>query len=187
MNSYFISHGRKFRCCPLTTLPVVLNKDLLCLLDSQLHLTSLEDLEDLRFINRNRQRWRKLATRIREAAEAHPGTTEKQKALSQQPKIPSQTQTLIWRPPVLSRFHLKCLEKYKHTQAQAKKLGLCGWVQNTPSGTVVGCIEGSEDKIKIMKRWLQETGSPKSRIDKCIFKDEKDISSKTYGAFSIQK
>ncbi|GFS19402.1 hypothetical protein ElyMa_003288500 [Elysia marginata] len=72
MNSYFISSGRKFRGHSLTTLPVVLNKDLSRLLDSQLHLTSLEDLEHLRSIARNRQSWRKLATRIREAAEASP-------------------------------------------------------------------------------------------------------------------
>ncbi|GFR96775.1 hypothetical protein ElyMa_004460000 [Elysia marginata] len=39
---------------------------------SQLHLTRLEDLEHLRSIARNRQIWRKLATRIREAAEALP-------------------------------------------------------------------------------------------------------------------
>ncbi|GFO34695.1 acylphosphatase-2 [Plakobranchus ocellatus] len=75
----------------------------------------------------------------------------------------------------------------QHTQAQAKKLGLSGWVQNTSTGTVVGCIEGSEDKVKIMKRWLQETGSPRSRIDKCIFKDEKDITAKASGTFAIKK
>ncbi|GFR73581.1 hypothetical protein ElyMa_000408300 [Elysia marginata] len=68
MNSYFISHERKFRGSPLTTLPVVFNKDLSRLLDSQLHLTSLEDLEQLRSIVRNRQSWRKLSMRIREAA-----------------------------------------------------------------------------------------------------------------------
>ena len=74
----------------------------------------------------------------------------------------------------------------KHTQAQAKKLGVSGWVQNTPSGTVVGCVEGSEDKVIMMKRWLQQTGSPKSRIDKCIFKEEKDISVRTTAAFIIK-
>ena len=62
MNSYFISHGSKFRGRPLTTLPVVLNKDLRRVSDDKLQLTSLKDLEHLR----------KLTTRIREAAEVSP-------------------------------------------------------------------------------------------------------------------
>ncbi|GFS10686.1 hypothetical protein ElyMa_006652100 [Elysia marginata] len=84
MNSYFISHGRKFKGRPITTLPVVLNKDLSRLLDSQLtlHLTSLEDLEHLKSIAQNRQSWLKVAARIREAAEAST-STETLKALSQ--------------------------------------------------------------------------------------------------------
>ncbi|XP_059161046.1 acylphosphatase-2-like isoform X1 [Physella acuta] len=73
----------------------------------------------------------------------------------------------------------------KHTQSEAKKLGLTGWVQNTQGGTVIGCIEGPEDKIKIMKKWLQETGSPKSRIEKCVFKDEKKVDSKHFHGFTV--
>ena len=74
MNSYFISHGSKFRGCPLTTLPVALNKDLTHVSDDKLQLTvtSLKDLEHLRSVAQNRQTWRKLTTRIREAAEASP-------------------------------------------------------------------------------------------------------------------
>ena len=74
MNSYFISHGSKFRGRPLTTLPVVLNKDLdlTRVSDDKLQLTSLKDLEHLRSVAQNRQTWRKLTTRIREAAEASP-------------------------------------------------------------------------------------------------------------------
>ena len=70
MNSYFISHGSKSRGRPLTTLPVVLNKDLTRVSDNKLQLTSLKDLEHLRYVAQNRQNWRKLTTRIREAAEA---------------------------------------------------------------------------------------------------------------------
>ena len=72
INSYFISHGSKFRGRPLTTLPVVLNKDLIRVLDDKLQLTSLKDLEHLRSVAQNRQTWRKLTMRIREAAEASP-------------------------------------------------------------------------------------------------------------------
>ena len=55
MNSYFISHGSKFRGRPLTTLPVVLNKDLTRVSDDKLQLTSLKDLEHLRSVAQNRQ------------------------------------------------------------------------------------------------------------------------------------
>ena len=72
MNRYFISNGSKFRGRPLTTLPVVLNKDLTRVSDDKLQLTSLKDLEHLRSVAQNRQTWRKLTTRIREAAEASP-------------------------------------------------------------------------------------------------------------------
>ena len=72
MKSYFISQGSKFRGRPLTTLPVNVNKDLTRVSDDDLQLTSLKDLEHLRSVAQNRQTWRKLTTRIREAAEASP-------------------------------------------------------------------------------------------------------------------
>ena len=72
MNSYFATHGKKFRGRPLTTLPVVLNKDLSRLQENTLQLTTGEDLEHLRCIARDRQQWRELSTGIRKAAEAPP-------------------------------------------------------------------------------------------------------------------
>ena len=72
MNSYFATHGKKFRGRPLTTLPVVLNKDLSRLQENTLQFTTREDLEHLRCIAQNRQQWRELSTRIRKAAEAPP-------------------------------------------------------------------------------------------------------------------
>ena len=68
----FATHGKKFRGRPLTTLPVVLNKDLSRLQENTLQLTTREDLEHLRCIAQNRQQWRELSTRIRKAAEAPP-------------------------------------------------------------------------------------------------------------------
>ena len=72
MNSYFISHGSKFIGPPLTTLLVVLNKDLTLVSDDKLQLTSLKDLEHLRSVAQNRQTLRKVTTRIREAAKDSP-------------------------------------------------------------------------------------------------------------------
>ena len=57
MNSYFITHGSKFRGRPLTTLPVFHNKDLTRVFtrvsDDKLQLTSLKDLEHLRSVAQN--------------------------------------------------------------------------------------------------------------------------------------
>lgn len=73
----------------------------------------------------------------------------------------------------------------KCTQEQGKLLGLRGWCKNTPEGTVVGTIQGPPEKIAKMKTWLQNTGSPSSRIDKAEFKNESDINEFTFTDFEI--
>ena len=57
----------------------------------------------------------------------------------------------------------------KHTQQQATKLNLVGWVKNAASGTVQGHMEGRKEDISQMKTWLRTTGSPKSKITKAEF------------------
>ena len=52
----------------------------------------------------------------------------------------------------------------KHTKKAADKLGLVGWVENTPTGSVRGVVQGPEDAVGRMKVWLSSTGSPKSVI-----------------------
>ena len=37
------------------------------------------------------------------------------------------------------------------------------------------------------KRWLQTKGSPKSRIDKAVFAEERDLPAATYRAFGIER
>ncbi|XP_010896188.2 acylphosphatase-1 isoform X3 [Esox lucius] len=73
----------------------------------------------------------------------------------------------------------------KYTQAEGKKLGLVGWVQNTESGTVQGQLQGPKNKVRQMQDWLKSTGSPKSQIIKAEFKNEKNVESLDYSAFSI--
>ncbi|KAJ3650136.1 hypothetical protein Zmor_021844 [Zophobas morio] len=75
----------------------------------------------------------------------------------------------------------------KYTQQEATKLGLKGWCMNTSSGTVKGVIEGDVNKVADMKRWLQTTGSPQSRIDKAEFTNERQINSFTYDSFKIKR
>ncbi|XP_033734373.1 acylphosphatase-1-like [Pecten maximus] len=75
----------------------------------------------------------------------------------------------------------------KYTQQNAAKRGLVGWVQNTERGSVVGKMQGPEKDVKDMKRWLKKTGSPKSRIERCIFKDEQEITQRGFKSFEIIK
>ncbi|GFS15240.1 hypothetical protein ElyMa_006766300 [Elysia marginata] len=70
MSGYFVTEGSKFKGRPLTTLPVVLNRDLSRIINSNLHLKSSHDLEHLRSMAQQRDEWTKLTARIREAAEA---------------------------------------------------------------------------------------------------------------------
>ncbi|CAF0765432.1 unnamed protein product [Didymodactylos carnosus] len=72
----------------------------------------------------------------------------------------------------------------KHTIEQAKKLQLTGWVRNTEQGTVQGELEGKKAKIDEMKKWLEKTGSPKSRIDKALFSNEKSIDKQKLNSFT---
>lgn len=75
----------------------------------------------------------------------------------------------------------------KHTQAQGKRLGVVGWVQNTPQGTVQGQIQGPGVQVRKLQQWLQTTGSPKSRIDKAEFHNEKKIARLEHSDFCILK
>lgn len=77
----------------------------------------------------------------------------------------------------------------KYTQMKARELGVKGWVMNTSRAkrTVVGVLEGDTQKVEEMKKWLQNNGSPKSRIDRAEFKNEKAISLMSYDDFDFRK
>uniref|UniRef100_A0A3B5K7V2 Acylphosphatase n=1 Tax=Takifugu rubripes TaxID=31033 RepID=A0A3B5K7V2_TAKRU len=75
----------------------------------------------------------------------------------------------------------------KYTQAEGKKLGLVGWVQNTAAGTVQGQLQGPRRKVQEMQNWLRSTGSPSSQINKAEFKNEKTVASLEHSSFNIVK
>ncbi|KAM5165585.1 acylphosphatase-2 [Mantella aurantiaca] len=85
---------------------------------------------------------------------------------------------------VFGRVQGVCFRMY--TENEAKKLGVVGWVKNTRQGTVVGQVQGPEDKVSSMKAWLSKVGSPSSRIDRTEFSDEKEISKLQYNGFSMK-
>ena len=73
----------------------------------------------------------------------------------------------------------------KYTQTEASRLGLVGWVRNTEAGTVEGQMQGPSNEVKQMKQWLTSTGSPKSKIAKAEFKNEKTIGALDHSTFKI--
>ncbi|XP_015712234.1 acylphosphatase-2 [Coturnix japonica] len=85
---------------------------------------------------------------------------------------------------VFGRVQGVCFRMY--TEAEAKKLGVVGWVKNTSQGTVTGQVQGPEDKVNTMKSWLSKVGSPSSRIDRTDFSNEKEISKLDFSGFSTR-
>ncbi|XP_017007376.2 acylphosphatase-2 [Drosophila takahashii] len=72
-----------------------------------------------------------------------------------------------------------------YTLRRAQKLAVRGWCKNTNENTVKGEIQAHRHSFESMRLWLKHTGSPTSRIDKCIFSETSELSEFTYGNFSI--
>ena len=75
----------------------------------------------------------------------------------------------------------------QYTQKQAVQLDVKGWIMNTVSRTVKGEVEGEPSRVAAMKKWLQTTGSPSSRIDKAVFSNEREVSEHSFASFEIRR
>ncbi|XP_062304184.1 acylphosphatase-2-like [Osmerus eperlanus] len=64
---------------------------------------------------------------------------------------------------------------FQYTEDQGKNLGLSVWVKNTRQGTVIGQVQGPQDKVITFNAWLSTVGSPSSRIDRAVFSNQRDI------------
>ncbi|KAK9902820.1 hypothetical protein WJX75_007307 [Coccomyxa subellipsoidea] len=74
------------------------------------------------------------------------------------------------------------------TAEEANNLGVVGWVRNTASGTVEGVAQGPEDKLDILKDFLQHRGSPGSHIDKCeITQEVQGLPQLSFGSFAVRR
>ena len=74
----------------------------------------------------------------------------------------------------------------KYTQQKAKSIGVRGWIRNTEKNTVQGELEGTTDIVENMKNWLRNEGSPSSRIDQAVFKNEREIQQYSFNGFAIK-
>ena len=74
----------------------------------------------------------------------------------------------------------------KYTQEKATSLGLVGYCRNTAEGTVVGEAVGRSKSMDMFKVWLQVKGSPKSRIDKAVFSDEREVTETQFTSFDVR-
>ncbi|EDV48208.1 acylphosphatase-2 [Drosophila erecta] len=72
-----------------------------------------------------------------------------------------------------------------YTLRRAQKLGVRGWCKNTNENTVKGEIQAHRHSFESMRLWLKHTGSPTSRIDKCVFSETTELAEYTYTNFSI--
>ena len=65
---------------------------------------------------------------------------------------------------------------------EGQRLGLSGWVRNTPSGDVEVWAEGSEEKLEALLKWLRR-GPPGARVD--AVHSEKCPPTGQYRGFSV--
>ena len=82
---------------------------------------------------------------------------------------------------------LNKLWNFQYTQKQANLLEVHGWIMNTANRTVKGELEGPSQKVANMKKWLEKTGSPASRIEKAVFSNERDVTEPFFANFEIRR
>ncbi len=52
------------------------------------------------------------------------------------------------------------------TQREAIRLGLCGFVRNEADGNVYVEVEGEQEIIRELVRWIRNGGPPQGRVNK---------------------
>ncbi|GAW80886.1 acylphosphatase [Plasmodium gonderi] len=76
----------------------------------------------------------------------------------------------------------------KYTKLEADKLNIKGHVQNTDRNTVIGTAESNnKELLEQFKKFLNNVGSPSSRIDKCLITNEKTVNTYSSTDFVIRR
>jgi acylphosphatase len=65
--------------------------------------------------------------------------------------------------------------------AEAKTLGLDGWVRNRRDGTVEALISGAPEAVETLTAWAFQ-GPPSARVDRVLFNDEPNPENDELGA-----
>lgn len=68
-----------------------------------------------------------------------------------------------------------------HTQKEAQKLAITGWVRNLPDGRVEAFICGHEEALNAMQNWLAK-GPPLAKVLKV---DAEEVAAEEYMEFKI--
>lgn len=71
-----------------------------------------------------------------------------------------------------------------HTQLQAQKLGVMGYVKNLPDNTVEIVAEGSPEAVDALLQWAQR-GPTAARVTRMETREQS--ASGTYSGFSIER
>lgn len=58
------------------------------------------------------------------------------------------------------------------TQRHAERHGVTGWVRNTPEGTVEAWLEGPQDGVEAVERWMRGGGPPAAHVRRVEVADE---------------
>ncbi|XP_031839268.1 acylphosphatase-2 isoform X1 [Nomia melanderi] len=86
-----------------------------------------------------------------------------------------------------SRMHaLRCLYFPKYVRDICLQLGICGWVKNSKTGTILGKMQGPRPFVDQMTQWLSNVGSPGSEIHHCDFTNWETVSRQQYKGFAIR-
>ncbi|XP_078049765.1 acylphosphatase-2 [Augochlora pura] len=74
----------------------------------------------------------------------------------------------------------------KYVRDICLQLGICGWVKNSKTGTILGKMQGPRAYVDQMTQWLTNVGSPGSEIDRCDFANWESVSRQQYKGFAIR-
>ncbi|XP_046832000.1 acylphosphatase-2 isoform X2 [Vespa crabro] len=80
----------------------------------------------------------------------------------------------------------RCVYFPKYVRDLCLQLGICGWVKNSKTGTILGKMQGPRALIDQMSQWLSTVGSPGSKIHHCEFTMWENVTRPQYQGFAIR-
>lgn len=72
------------------------------------------------------------------------------------------------------------------TREKAQGLGLSGWVQNRPDGSVEAVVEGPRDDVQTLIEWTHE-GPPHASVDAVDVASDEEVAGREFNAFQIRR